>query len=105
MNEMERRETYIEIADKITRIEVCLAKEFADISGQHKSMMGNINDLKKESEQVIHCLYGNGQEGITTKIAKMNQRLGIMWALLWSAGIGLSAMLAYFLSHFADKII
>lgn len=102
---MERREQYIEIADKISRIEVCLAKEFAEIAGQHKNMNYSISNLMKESEQVIHCLYGNGQEGITTKIAKINQRLSIMWAMLWAAGIGLSGVLAYFLTHFADKVM
>ena len=105
MIDMERRETYIEIAEQIGRIEVSLAREFATITGAHKNMNACINDLKKESEQVIHCLYGNGQEGLTTKIAKINQRLSIIWALMWAAGIGISAIMGWFLTDFAHRAI
>lgn len=81
---MERRESHIEIADKIARIEVALVKGFTESTAHHESTSRYITELKKDQERIMHSLYGNGQEGLVTKIAKISQRVNILWFVVVS---------------------
>ncbi len=105
MSDMERRESHIELSDKIARLEVCIVRGFAETTATNNNVNRIVEDLKKESEMVIHCLYGNGQEGLTTKVAKIHQKVNILWGLCWVAGTSLTAIMAYFLQDFAIRAI
>lgn len=102
--DMERRSSHIELADKIARIEVAIAKGFAEGSSFQKDVERNVADLRKDMEQVIHCLYGNGKEGMITKMAKMNQKLSIMWMGMLAAGGLMTAALAYLVRDLVMRI-
>jgi predicted transcriptional regulator len=88
---MERRESHIDLVDKITSIQVELAKGFAEFHAHHKESASDVLELKEMQNKILYTLYGNGKEGIITTVAKMHEKLGYMW---W----GLSVLGATFLA-------
>lgn len=78
---MERRESHIDLSDKITSVEVSIATSIARFTAQHESIAHSIQELRKDQEKVLHILYGNGKEGIITVVAKIAQKLNLMWTI------------------------
>ncbi len=80
--DMERRSSHIELVDKITEIQVILAKGFAEAEARHQASAKEVGEIKKEQERITHLLFGNGKEGLITTVTIMNKKLNIMWVIL-----------------------
>ncbi len=105
MDDMERRESHIELADKIARLEVCIVKGFAESTSQKEHTNHIIGELKADTERLIYSLYGNGQEGLITKVAKIHQRMSIISTIMWASGASALSVLGWFLIDFAQRSI
>lgn len=85
---MERRETHIELADNLNRLEVAITRGFTESNSAHESTKKEIESLTKSHERISHAVYGNGKEGLITVVAKLQQRVNtFMWVFgtLWIA--------------------
>src|SRR5690242_5089266 len=91
MQDMERRESHIDLVDKITNIQVEIAKGFAEFHAHYKESSRDIGELKESHQRIVYTLYGNGKEGMITTVAKMHSKLTWMW-------YGLAALDGAFLS-------
>ncbi len=76
---MERRESHIDLVDKISNIQVELARGFAEFHAHYKESAKDVLELKEAQNKILYTLYGNGREGIITTVSKMHQRLTYMW--------------------------
>lgn len=82
MNDMEKRENYIDLAERIASIDISLATGFARSCSNHEAVTLSITDVRKDQERILHILYGNGKEGLITSMAKISQKLNLMWTIL-----------------------
>ena len=82
MESMERRESHIDLVDKISNIQIEIARGFAESHAHNKESSRDISELKEAQNRILYTLYGNGKEGIITTVAKMHTKLSWMWYLL-----------------------
>lgn len=80
--DMERRGSHIDISEKISEIQVILAKGFAEAEARYLASSKEVQDIKKEQERISHVLFGNGKEGLVTTVTVMNRKLSVMWVIL-----------------------
>lgn len=101
----ERRESYIELADKISRIEVAVVKGFAEANAQHRFSNAAIDDIKKYQQDIFHVIYGNGKEGLITKIARISQKISIVWGSLAAMALAYLAAVGGIVQEIIVKLI
>lgn len=100
----ERRGSHIDLSGKINNMELTLATGFSEMRAQHVLLNRDLSVVSAQQTRIFESLYGNGHEGIITKVAKINQRVAIIWTVMWAIGaIGVS-ILGYLAKGLADQI-
>jgi len=102
--DMERRESYINLVDKITSIEVNIARGFTQMQEQHKSYFSTIEGLKEAQEKLTHVLFGNGKEGLITTISKMHDKIGVMWTAICALSVATLIVSAKYLPEIINAV-
>jgi hypothetical protein len=102
---MERRENHIELADKISDIQIEIAKGFTRINEQHISYQSVLKELRDDQEKLLHIIYGNGKEGILTIIAKMGQKLNFMWIIISTLSLATLTLTTGIVQDFVSKVL
>lgn len=92
--DMERRETYIELAENLTRLEVAITRGFTESTAAHEGTRKELEFMAKQHERFAHALYGNGKEGLVTTVAKLRNQVN------WAMGIATTLFLFYITKTF-----
>lgn len=69
-----------EIRDDIHKLELKLVEEFAFLKAGHEAIRKDLVSRQETQDKIVGTLYGNGQEGLVTKQARINQRLTLVSA-------------------------
>ncbi len=72
-----------EIREDIHKLELKLVEEFAFLKAGHETIRKDLENRQATQDKILSTVYGNGQEGLVTKVAKQGQRL-----MLVNASVG-----------------
>ena len=84
---------------KLHKLELKITEGFTTLKGQHEALSGTIGEIKEDQEKLVETIYGNGKEGMLTKLAKISDKQTIIWTLivllgtLHLSGFDMSSML------------
>ena len=78
---VERRQDYRDLQGELKRIELQIVEGFTGIKGQHDSLGKDISALTESQAKVFKSIYGNGVEGLLTRVAKIEQRITLIWSI------------------------
>ena len=67
---------------KLHKLEIKITEGFTTLKGQHEALSGTIGEIKEDQDKLVHTIYGNGKEGILTKLAKISDKQTIIWTLI-----------------------
>lgn len=81
----DRRDNRV-IEEKIQQIELSIVEGFTSLKSQHEALSGSIDLVSKNQEKIVKSIYGNGQEGLITKIARIDTKHKYLWAFVSMVG-------------------
>ena len=84
------------LEEKIQQIELSIVEGFTGLRAQHESLSNNLDTFAKNQEKIVKSIYGNGQEGLITKIARIDTKHKYLWSLLATVcGLELTLFVVY----------
>ena len=88
-----------ELADKLHEVELTIASGFAQIHSTHDKVTDDLALVAKNQDRIVKSIYGNGQEGLLTKVARISQSQKWLWSFCASA-VGLQlGLVAFYLKQ------
>lgn len=82
---IERRTSDLET--KVLDLQLTSAKGFAEVAQSCDSIKMELLKMGNQQDKIFKLLYGNGEEGIVTKIGKLDQKQNIVWAIFSAVGV------------------
>lgn len=67
---------------KLHKLEIKITEGFTTLKGQHEALSGTIGEIKEDQTKLVETIYGNGKEGMLTKLAKISDKQTIIWSLI-----------------------
>lgn len=67
---------------KLHKLEIKITEGFTTLKGQHDALSDTIGEIKDDQDKLVDTIYGNGKEGMLTKLAKISDKQTIIWSLI-----------------------
>ena len=99
---VQERRSYKELDSKFQNLHLEIVKGFTEIKGHHESISKELLEIKKHQKSINDTVYGNGQEGLVTKVAKLKQKQNIAWTIIGAIGGSLLAGGSWILDLLGD---
>lgn len=84
------------VKDELKRIELHIVEGFTSIKGQHDSLSKDIAALTESQSKVFKSIYGNGVEGLLTRVAKIEQRITLIWSIFATIAVAHLGLVMWF---------
>ena len=67
---------------KLHKLEIKITEGFTSLKGQHNALSSIMEEIKDDQNKLVETVYGNGKEGMLTKLAKISDKQTIIWSLM-----------------------
>lgn len=76
-----------EIRDDLHKLELKIVEGFTTLRADHESLRKDLISRQEVQDKMVGTIYGNGQEGLITKVANITQKQKAIWATLTSVSV------------------